>query len=197
MIAMLLLAGAVVVAQAGPPPAQAPTTENRAPVPVQPPPASEPAEPGVDKLFAVAAMQGNAAEIDMANLAMRRGTANEVKMFAGMMLADHGGMMREMLPALRRVLGAAAPPQRLAPPDALAMRHLEAVPAVDFDQSYVMQQIGDHLATLAAFQTEADNGSDPQLKALARTWLPTIQSHLELAVDVTKHVGGSSPFKSH
>jgi predicted outer membrane protein len=60
-----------------------------------------------------------------------------------------------------------------------------------------MQQIGGHLAALTAFQTEADNGTDPQLKALARKWLPSIQAHFELAVDLTQHVGGASSFKSH
>ncbi len=192
-----LLALAIAVAQAGPPPSQAPTTENRAPVPVQPAPAHEPALAGVDRTFALAAMQGNDAELDMAHLALRRGAANEVKAFAGTMIADHGGMMQEMMPALRRVLGTNGPPQRLAAADLLAYRHLEVVAPVDFDQVYAMQQIGDHLASLTAFQTEADNGTDPQLKALARKWLPSIQSHLERAVDLTQHIGGSSPFKSH
>lgn len=196
MIAALLLAAATVVAQAGTPSPQAPLHENRAPVPVQPAPMNAPSSPSVDRLFALAAMQGNNAELDLARLALRRGSANEVKGYAGKMIAEHTGMMQELMPSLRRALGAAAPPQRLAAPDALAYRHLEAVSAVDFDQGYAMQQIGDHLATLTAFQTEADDGADPQLKLLARKWLPSIQAHLELAVDLTRHIGGSSPFKS-
>lgn len=197
MTAAVLLAVAVVIAQAGTPSPQAPLHENRAPVQASPAPAKEPSSPSVDRLFAVAAMQGNDAELDMAKLALRRGTANEVKGFAGKMLAEHGGLMQELMPALRRAMHGAAAPPHLAAPDALAYRHLESVSAVDFDQAYAMQQIGDHLATLTAFQTEADNGTDPQLKMLARKWLPTIQAHLELAVDVTSHIGGSSPFKSH
>jgi predicted outer membrane protein len=42
---------------------------------------------------------------------------------------------------------------------------------------------------------KADDGTDPQLKELARTWLPTIQAHLELAVFLARHVGGSSPLR--
>ncbi len=183
--------------QAGPPsPPPQPMMQNRAPVPVQPAPEKFATFASVDRTFALAAMQGNNAEIDMAQLALKRGTANEVKGYAGKMIAEHEGLMKDMDPVLRNVLGAAAPPERLAAPDMLAMRHLESVPPVDFDQAYVMQQIGDHLATLTAFRTEADNGTNPQLKALARKWLPTIQAHLELAVDLTKHIGGASPFKS-
>jgi putative membrane protein len=148
-------------------------------------------------MFALGATQGNDAELDMARLALRLGTANEVKGYAGKMIAEHEGLMREIQPVLSRILGSAGAPERLAAPDALALRHLESVAPVDFDQAYAMQQIRDHLAALPAFQTEADNGTDPQLKALARKWLPFIQAHLELAVDLTQHIGGASPFKSH
>lgn len=196
MNAQPLLAGiALLLGQAGTPAPQAPVHENRAPVQASPAAARQPSRE-VDRIFALAAIQGNDAELDMAQLALRRGGANEVKSYAGKMIAEHGGMMEEMLPALRRVLGG-SPPQRLAPPDALAYRRLQNLAPADFDQAYAMQQIGDHLATLAAFQTEAEDGADPQLVALVRKWTPTIQAHLELAVDLTRHIGGSSPFKQH
>jgi len=192
MTLMMLL---MFFAQAGPPSPQAPMMQNRAPVPAQPAPMTYPESASVDRTFALAAMQGNNAEMDMAQLALKRGTANEVKGYAGKMIAEHSGLMKEMEPVLRTVLGASAPLERLAAPNMLAMRHLESVGPVDFDQAYVMQQIGDHLATLTAFHTVAENGTNPQLKALARKWTPTIQAHLELAVDLTQHIGGSSPFK--
>ncbi len=194
MIAALALV--LLLAQGAPAP-EKPTTENRAPVPVVPAPMKDPTFADVDRTFALAAMQGNNAEMDMARLALQRTGADEIKGYAAKMIAEHGALMADMMPALRRTLRAPAPPQRLAPPDALAYRHLQGVGAVDFDQAYAMQQIGDHLATMTAFQTEADNGTDPQLKALARKWLPSIQSHLELAIDLTNHIGGSSPFKQH
>lgn len=185
---------ALMAAQAGPPAPQAPMKENRAPVPAIPAPMQEPQSEDVDRLFAVTFMQGNNAEMDLAELALRRGTANEVLGYAGKMIAEHKGMSEEMMPVLQHVLST-PPAARLAPPNDLAKRHLEAVKPVDFDQLYVMTQIGGHLAMLAAFQTEVDNGTDPQIKELARKWMPTIQAHLELAVDTAKHVGGSSPFK--
>lgn len=194
---MTLIMVLVLLAQAGAPSAQSPMTQNRAPVPAQPAPMTYPESASIDHTFALAAIQGNNAEIDMAQLALKRGTANEVKGYAGKMIAEHGGLMKEMEPVLRSVLGAAPPPERLAAPDMLAMRHLESVSPADFDQAYVMQQVGNHLATLTAFHTVAENGTNPQLKALARKWTPTIQAHLELAVDLTEHIGGASPLKSH
>jgi len=172
-----------------------PMTQNRAPVEVQPAPMKYQTFASVDRTFAIAATQGNNAEMDMAQLAMKRGN-NDVKGYAAKMISEHGGLMKEMQPVLQSVLGGNPPAERLAAPEELAMRHLESVSPVDFDQAYAMQQIGDHLATLTAFKTVADNGTNPQLKELARKWLPSIQAHLELAVDLTKHIGGSSPFKS-
>ena len=114
MTAPVLLAFALLLGQAGTPSPQAPVHENRAPVQAAPAPVQQPASPAVDRLFALAAMQGNNAEIDMAQLALHRGSANEIKGYAGKMIAEHTGMMQEMMPALRRVLHAAAPPSRLA-----------------------------------------------------------------------------------
>ncbi len=192
MIAALALA--TLLAQATPPPN--PQTQNRAPVQANPAPGM-PMLPSaaVDRTFALVAMQGGAAEMDMARLALQRSGVGEVKGYAQKMLDEHGRMASEMEPLLRRALHASAPPQRLAPPDALAYRHLQTVAPEAFDQAYAMQQIGDHLATMTAFQTEAEDGTDPALKTMAKKWLPTIQAHLELAVQMTRHVDVGSPFK--
>ena len=188
------LAQPAVLAQATPVPN--PKTQNRAPVQANPAPGM-PMLPSsaVDRTFALAAMQGNAAELDMAQLALQRSGVDEVKGYAQKMLDEHMRLMSDMAPLLRRALGAPAPPQRLTAPDALAFRHLRTVGPEGFDQAYAMQQIGDHLATMTAFQTEAEDGTDPALKAMAKKWLPTIQAHLELAVQMTRHVDVASPFK--
>ncbi len=170
--------------------------QNRAPVPANPGPTKYATPPGIDHTFAIAASQGNNAEMDMANLALKQAHAGEAVSFARTMIEEHEAMAKQFQPATSRLLPA-GPPERLAPADMLAFEHLQTVSAVDFDQEYLIGQVGGHLATLTVFQTEADNGTDPELKELARKWLPTIKSHLELAVDMTKHIGGSSPFKGN
>ena len=62
------------------------------------------------------------------------GKRNEVKGFTGKMIAEHEGLMKEMQPVLSRISGAQRP-ERLAAPDALAVRHLESVAPVDFYQA--------------------------------------------------------------
>lgn len=184
----------LLLVQAGQISPQAPMKENRAPVQATPAPLQETQSGDVDRTFAIAFIQGTNAEMDFAEIASQRATANEVKAYAAKMIAEHKGMAEEIIPVLQR-RATTQPPTRMAPSDELAMKHLQAVKPVDFDQQYIMTQIGGHLAMLTAFQTEADNGTDAQLKEVVRKWTPTIQAHLELAVDVVKHVGGSSPFK--
>jgi putative membrane protein len=183
-------------AQAGPPSPQPPSTENRAPVPAKPAPLKEPTFATVDRMFAIVLTQANNAEVDMANVALKQASANEVIGYAGKMISEHEGLMKEFQPVIGRFLGS-EPPGRLAGADVLAMQHLQALKPPDFDQEYVLGQIGAHLASMTVFEAEAQNGTDPDLNALARKWLPKIKTHLELAVDLTQHVGGASPFKSH
>lgn len=182
--------------QAGLPSPQPPSTENRAPVAAKPAPVKDPTFATVDRTFAIVLTQAHTAELEMANVALKQATANEVLGYAGKMISEHDGLMKEFQPVIGRLLGS-EPPDRLAGADMLAIQHLQAVQPPDFDQEYVLGQIGAHLASMTAFETEARNGTDPELKALARKWLPTIKAHLELAVDLTQHIGGASPFKSH
>jgi putative membrane protein len=189
MIPSLLFA--VYIAQATPPP----YAQNVAPVPLAQAPMNVPPIAGIDRTFAAVAADGNYAEMQLAKLALVRSTVPEVRGFAEKMIAEHGDLMRDMEPALKRELGGSLP-QTLPPPDQLAYKHLDSIAEVDFDQEYLTGQIADHVTTLTAFETEADNGTDPELKMLAKKWIPTIKAHLEIARNLTQHVGGSSPFKT-
>lgn len=169
--------------------------QNVAPVSAPTPPSVHPpALAAVDDVFAVAVIQGNAAELQAARLALTRTTSDDVLAFARQMITDHDMIAAEGMPLVQRHL--AHLPPTLGAPDALALLNLASLQAVDFDQQYALTQIADHLATQTAFATEARTGRDPQLKAFASKWLPTIAAHLELAITLVKHVGGNTPFKN-
>jgi putative membrane protein len=167
--------------------------QNIAPVNAPPPPSQHPpALASVDREFAVAAAAGNEAELDAARLAIARSTTDEVKAYAQKMLAEHGDIGMEAAPATKPFLSGTP---ALSEPDALAMQYLGSLGPVDFDQQYLLLQVGDHLAALTAFQTESRDGKDPALKAFATKWTPTIESHLQLAIALAKHLSGDSPLK--
>ncbi len=169
--------------------------QNMDPVTAPVPPAERsPQLAAVDDAFAIAATQGNDAEIDAARLALVRSSTDDVKSFARLMLHDHGEIGSEGKPLIAPHL--AHPPARLAPPDVLGIDRLAHASPVEFEQQYAMLQIGDHLAAEGAFAAEARDGKDPALRAFAKKWLPTIEAHLQLAVSMVKHIGGDSPFKN-
>jgi len=153
------------------------TYQNVAPVRNPPAPAT-PTLAGLDRTFALAALQANHAEIATAQFALERSSVAEVRGSAEKMISEHTALGSAMQPAILHALGTSSPPQQLSAGDTLTYRHLQTVPEADFDQEYLQAQIAGHLAALADFRAEADNGTDARVKALAQHWLPTIQSHI-------------------
>ena len=51
--------------------------------------------------------------------------------------------------------------------------------------------VKDHEEDVKDFQTQANGGSDPDIKAFAAKTLPTLQGHLKMARDVAKKVGAN------
>lgn len=78
--------------------------------------------------------------------------------------------------------------------DRLALDRLVHAEPVTFDQEYLVQQVGDHLATISLFTTEAKLGADPALRSFAAGELSMLRSHLQLAVENAGHIGGDTPF---
>lgn len=156
-------------------------------------PSQDMPDPNVDALFPVLAAQGGNGEIALGRLALARGNALEVRGFAQKMIDEH----TEMAADLARVAPGPPPREPLNAPDRLALERLRSLPAADFDRQYVVQQIGDHLATIGIFETEARLGRDAALRAFAERSLPTLRAHLQLAVVETKRIGGDTPFYQH
>ncbi len=168
--------------------------QNTAPISAPAPPsAPSPALASVDAAFAIAFVQGNTAEVKTAQLALTRTQSDEIAAFARQMILDHDTIASEGMPVVRRHL--AHPPESVDAADVIALLHLANLSAVDFDQQYALTQIADHLSTQTAFTAEARDGKDPELRAFAAKWLPTIAAHLELAITLVKHIGGDTPFK--
>jgi putative membrane protein len=61
----------------------------------------------------------------------------------------------------------------------------------DFDREYMKAQIQNHEKAVFLFETEANSGSDPDLKTFAEKALPALRDHLKMARDVAYKVGAS------
>jgi putative membrane protein len=193
-IGTLLLSGSVGIAfaqtpgggggaspgQAGPPTAQGPPSPGMSPGDAQTamPPKVD------DKKFVKDAAIGGMTEVELGKLAAQKASRDEVKQFAQKMVDDHTKAGEQ----LKQVAGK----ENIQIADALDSKHqsridkLSKLSGQDFDKAYVKDQLKDHQSDVKDFSAEAQNGTNPNVKAFASNTLPTLQEHLDLVKNLNK-----------
>jgi putative membrane protein len=133
----------------------------------------------VDADFAADTAAGGVAEIEMAKLAKEKSTNEAVTAFADQMIADHGAASAQLKQVAAK-LGWTLPTD-MGPRHRETYANLEKLSGAQFDAAYRLAMVSDHSKTVAAFQQQAEYGKTPELSAFARTVLPKLQHHLEMA----------------
>ena len=129
------------------------------------------------------AASGGLFEVQSSQLALERSQNQAVQEFAQMMITDHTAVNEE-LAALAQAKGLTVPGEIMGPP----AQHMAAVQAAEgdnFDSTYMQHQLQAHQETIMMFQAEAQNGSDPDLRAFAEKTLPALNAHLQHAQSIT------------
>lgn len=136
--------------------------------------------PSPDKEFVQAATMSNSTEIDTGKMATEQSYNSKVKSFGRTMLTDHSLMTVKLKMATPH--GAAAPKDNS---DTALISSLKPLRGVAFDRAY-LQKVGvdAHKKTIAAFETEAQNGKVQDLKELAANSLPKLKEHYQMAKDL-------------
>lgn len=133
------------------------------------------------KDFVTKAGEGGAAEVEMGKLGAAKATDAEVKAYAQKMVTDHTKANKELM--------AAAKAKGLEVPTEPGLMHkgvkekfeLQSADG-DFNEDFMEQMVKDHEKTVKLFQTAAnDTTLDPELRALAKKTLPTLEEHLTKA----------------
>jgi putative membrane protein len=130
-----------------------------------------------DTAFAIHAVQGGIAEIELGKLAAEKGTDPEVKAFGRQMIEDHR-KANEKLTAI-------AARQKMTLPAIMNSRQremydkLQTASAEAFDKLYVSHMFKDHEEDVKEFRKEAGKGQDEDIKSFASETLPVLQEHLE------------------
>ena len=126
--------------------------------------------------FAKEAAEGGMAEVELGKLALKNSQNPEIKKFAQMMIDDHGKANTEL-----RTL--ATKKNYTLPADIgshkSTMDKLASLKGPDFDKAYVDEMVSDHTGDVKAFQKQAENSSDPDMKAFAAKVTPVVQKHLD------------------
>jgi putative membrane protein len=86
----------------------------------------------------------------------------------------------------------------LAVPDTMSPKHREAVARLqklsgtEFDRAYMQMMVKDHQEDVEKFRTQAKSAKDPDVKAFAEKTLPTLETHLQMAKDISAEVSGAT-----
>ena len=120
-----------------------------------------------DKAFMKDAAKGGMMEVAMGRVAEQNATDSEVKNFGARMVKDHGKANDELKTLARE--------QNVQLP-------AEKQPGKwKSDKDYMGQMVKDHETDLAAFEKEAKEGSDPNVKNFASNTSEVVRKHLDMA----------------
>jgi len=132
-----------------------------------------------DKNFMTIAAYANRNEIDFAETALTKATADTVKTFAHMMIAEHTNAMNELDSIANQF--SYTLPTTIDSLHAAMKTDLMAKSGYSFDTAYIDGQVRDHQATISLFQNQASQGNNVSVKNWANKTLPNLQTHLAAA----------------
>jgi putative membrane protein len=141
-----------------------------------------------DTAFAMEAARGGMAEVEMGKLAADKADNADVKAFGQQMADDHtkaNDKLKEVAEKQNLTLPTTITAKQQAMYDMLKTKS-----GADFDKAYVDAMVKDHEQDVKAFQREANNGKDEQIKAFASETLPVLQGHLEKIKSIQSKMGG-------
>lgn len=138
-----------------------------------------------DKNFVKEAMQGDMAEIQLAQLAQQKASSQGVKQFAQKMIDDHTKLDDQIKPIAQQ-LGVSQPTELDAKHKSVQSK-LEGLSGADFDKEYIKDMVSDHQEDLSKFQQEANSAQNPELKNAASQAAPIISQHLQMAKNLEKN----------
>lgn len=132
---------------------------------------------GDENKFMMEAATGGLAEVELGKIASTKAANADVERFAEMMVQDHS-KANEELKSIAAKKGVKLPAEMDANHKAI-QEDLRSKVGAEFDRAYVDAMVADHKKTVALFETESQNGNDPEIKAFAAKTLPVLRKHLE------------------
>ncbi len=132
--------------------------------------------------FLADAIRGNVSEAKLGQLAAERAQSQQVREYGDMLRKDHTKWL-EKASSIAGEIGVHASSE----PSAQQNRQFESLQKLsgeEFDTTFLSQMVSNHQSNIAKFSAQADSGSDPEVVALAKETLPTLQAHLERAQSI-------------
>jgi putative membrane protein len=132
-----------------------------------------------DVTFINTAATAGVEEVKFGQLAETKATTPAIRGFAAQMVKDHTAVNEKLTTLATR--------KQLTAPTSMDTMHESAYDTLKsskgraFNKLYMDGQVQDHRQVVQVFKDEAQNGTDPDVKAFAQETLPTLEHHLQLA----------------
>jgi len=133
------------------------------------------------------AAQGGLLEVRLGQLAVKQAESEDVRKFGQRMVDDHGKLNGQLAHFAQQKKG-------LVMPHALDRKHQEQVDKLaresgeKFDHEYMSLMPEEHQKDIKAFEKQAKDGHDPDVKLFAANALPTLQEHLAQAQQIEARI---------
>ncbi len=132
-----------------------------------------------DKDFMMDAAKGGMMEVNMGKMAEKQGKSADVKKIGRTMVTDHTKANNQLM-ALAKKKGVMLDKNPSMD---------EKMSGANFDEEYLETMAKGHEKDITAFENEAKNGSDADVKAFANKTLPVIKKHLKMVQDAQGKMG--------
>jgi putative membrane protein len=139
-----------------------------------------------DVEFALAVADGGKLQVQLAELALKKGNSQHVKKFAEAVLSEHSKANTELrkLAAQKSI----SIPVALSNKNQRKYNELSKKKEKVFDEAYAEAMVKDHMDIVEAFKEEAANGKDAELKKWAKEKIPVLEHHLAMSRNLEKSV---------
>jgi putative membrane protein len=143
-----------------------------------------------DVSFAINAVQGGLAEVELGKLAVEKANSPDVRAFGQKMVDDHTKANGQLTAIAQKE--EITFPATLNAEDQQLYNKLQHMSGAMFDKAYMKAMVKDHKQDVKEFKKEAKKGKDPQIKSFASETLPVLESHLEMAKSTESKVKAGS-----
>lgn len=139
-----------------------------------------------DQAFVRSANQAGLMEVEASRIAQEVSASEEIRSFAGKMIADHGKASAE----LEQIAGkkSLSVPGKIDAEQAAKLQALRSKTGADFNAAYAMQMSDDHAAAVALFEA-GTRLRDAELAAFAGRTLPVLRMHKQMADELNASHG--------
>lgn len=132
-----------------------------------------------DQQFIQQAALDNMFEVRLGQLGLEKAQSKTVRDFAGKMVKDHSSSMSSLSKIAQK--NGVELPAKISDDQQAIYDRLSQLSGKDFDTAYMEQVTQQHQTALNAFQRASEEAQDKDLRNYAKSTIPTLRKHQDLA----------------